>query len=90
MMASVPHPIRVTDLASARDYISTFACPEGFSRFAWRQLQQTALAVWQAHLTSHPFRGSLHFCRPEFYTMLRQPSGEAIIPNGLMERFQAA
>ena len=36
--------------------------------FSWRQLQQTALAVWQCPPHRGPtYRGSLHFCRPEFY-----------------------
>ena len=90
MMPPVNSALDITDLNSAQAHITTFPCPEGFSTFAWRQLQQTALSVWHAHLSGNPFRGNLHFCRPEFYTMLRQPSGEAIIPDGLMQRFQAA
>lgn len=80
----------ILDIEGARRHISTFVCPEGFSSFAWRQLQQNALAVWHAHLSGIPYRGSLHFCRPEFYGMLVQPSGESIVSSGSIRRFMAA
>jgi hypothetical protein len=81
-------PIR--DLNSARDHIGRFACPDGFSTFAWKQLQQTALEVWFAHLSGTHFRGSLNFCRPEFYGMLTQPDGSSIVGNCSIRRYKAA
>jgi hypothetical protein len=80
----------ILDIDSARRHISTFSCPDGFSAFAWRQLQQTALSVWHAHLAGMPYRGSLHFCRPEFYNMLVQPGGQSIVSAGQIRRFIAA
>jgi len=80
----------ILDIEGARRHISNFACPEGFSSFAWRQLQQTALAVWHAHLSGTSYRGSLHFCRSEFYDMLIQPNGGSIVSTGGIRRFKAA
>lgn len=88
MTPQLPLPIR--DLETARHHIASFPCPEGFSAFAWKQLQHTATCAWHAHLSGSAFRGSLHFCRPEFYDMLRQPSGEPIVPEGLIRRYLAA
>jgi len=85
-----PTPLPIRDLNVARHYIQTFPCPEGFSTFAWRQLQHTALSVWNAYLTGSAYRGSLHFCRPEFYNMLLHPNGEAIVPAGQIRGYRAA
>lgn len=83
-------PLPVKDLKAARNHVMGFACPEGFSEFSWKQLQHTALTVWHAHLSQRPFRGSLHFCRPEFYEMIRNSNGDFIVPIGLIRRYQAA
>lgn len=90
MSPAVPttHPIQ--DVNAARCYVQAFPCPTGFSTFAWRQLQQTALSVWNAYLTGSMYRGSLHFCRPEFYSMLTQPNGEPIVPAAQIRGYQAA
>ena len=83
-------PPRITGLDMARQHVASFACPDGFSTFAWKQLRQTAISVWHAHLNGSTFRGSLHFCRPEFYDMLRHPDGSTIIPEGRIRGYQAA
>lgn len=89
LMISVLAP-RIQDLAGARQYVQGFPCPEGFSQFAWKNLQQTALSVWHAHLTGRPYRGALNFCRPEFYAMLEHPDGSAIVPTGRIRGYKAA
>lgn len=81
---------RINSLDNARSHIQGFACPAGFSPFAWRQLQKTALSVWHAHLSQRPFRGALHFCRPEFYAMLAQPDGTSIVHTGAIRGYKAA
>lgn len=88
-MTTIAHPT-ITDLAAVRAHIQRFPCPEGFSHFAWKELKQTAVGVWHAHLNGRRYRGSLHFCRPEFYAMLHQPNGTPIVPQGLMRGYQAA
>lgn len=80
----------ISNIEAARLYIQEFTCPNGFSSFAWRQLQQTALAVWHAYLAGRPYSGSLHFCRPEFYAMLTQTDGTSIVPSGQIRGFMAA
>lgn len=80
----------IHDLSSARQHIARFPCPQGFSAFAWKQLQQTALEVWYAHLSGTKFRGSLNFCRPEFYGMLTQPDGSSIVRNHSIRGYKAA
>ena len=90
MSPAIPTPLPILDLNTARLYVQAFPCPKGFSSFAWRQLQQTALTVWNAHLSGSVYRGSLHFCRPEFYSMLLHPSGEPIVPAGQIRGYQAA
>ena len=87
-MQTMAPPIQ--DLASARQYIQTFPCPDGFSTFAWKELKRTALHVWFAHLQGRHYRGALNFCRPEFYAMLQQPSGDAIVPQARMHGHRAA
>ena len=89
LMTTIAHPT-ITDLAAVRAHIQRFPCPEGFSPFAWKELKQTAIGVWHAHLNGRRYRGSLHFCRPEFYAMLHQPNGTPIVPQGLMRGYQAA
>jgi hypothetical protein len=90
MSPAVPTSLPIQDLNVARHYVQGFPCPAGFSSFAWRQLQQTAMSVWNAHLTGSIYRGSLHFCRPEFYSMLQQPNGEPIVPAGQIRGYRAA
>lgn len=90
MKNSTLTPGHIADITAARAYIMDFSCPSGFSQFSWRQLQQTALAVWQSHLKGTHYRGSLHFCRPEFYAMLTQPSGQPIVSVGRIRGFMAA
>lgn len=90
MTAPLSLSLRIQDLEAARLHIASFPCPEGFSTFAWKQLQHTATCVWHAHLSGSTYRGSLHFCRPEFYRMLQHPSGEPIIPEGLVRKYLAA
>jgi len=80
----------IHDISSARHHIAGFPCPDGFSAFAWKQLQQRALEVWHAHLSGTKFRGSLNFCRPEFYGMLTQPNGNSIVPNHNIRGYKAA
>ena len=80
----------INSLDAARTHIQGFPCPSGFSPFAWRQLQKTALSVWHAHLSHRPFRGALHFCRPEFYAMLAQPDGSPIVQTGAIRGYKAA
>lgn len=80
----------IQNIDAARAYIANFPCPEGFSGFAWRQLQQTALAVWHAYLSGSQYRGSLHFCRPEFYRMLQQTDGSPIVQGGGIRGYMAA
>jgi len=81
---------RIDSIEDARTFIGGFVCPEGFSPYAWRQLQRTALAVWHAHLIRRPYRGSLHFCRPEFYSMLEQSDGTPIVSKGGIRGYRAA
>lgn len=81
---------RIDNLETAKSHIHGFSCPPGFSAFAWRQLQKTALSVWHAHLSQRPFRGALHFCRPEFYAMLAQPDGTPIVHTGAIRGYKAA
>ena len=81
---------RIDSLEAARMLIQGFDCPAGFSPYAWKQLQKTALAVWHAHLSGRPYRGALNFCRPEFYAMLVQPDGSAIVPTGGIRGYKAA
>jgi hypothetical protein len=81
---------RIDSLDAARVFIQGFDCPAGFSPYAWKQLQKTALAVWHAHLSGRPYRGALNFCRPEFYAMLVQPDGSAIVPTGGIRGYKAA
>jgi len=83
-------PSHIDSLQAARTFIQGFDCPDGFSPYAWKQLQKTALAVWHAHLSGRPYRGALNFCRPEFYSMLVQPDGRAIVPTGGIRGFKAA
>jgi len=90
MSPVIPTQRTIQDLSSARHYVQAFPCPSGFSTFSWRQLQQTALSVWHAHLTGAMYRGSLHFCRPEFYSMLIQPDGKPIVPAVQIRGYQAA
>jgi hypothetical protein len=87
-MQAIISPIQ--DLASARQYIQSFPCPDGFSAFAWKELKHTALQVWFAHLQGRFYRGALNFCRPEFYAMLVQPNGEAIVPQARIRGYRAA
>ena len=89
LMVSVLSP-RIHDLAGAKQYVQGFHCPDGFSQFAWKNLQQTALSVWHAHLCGRPYRGALNFCRPEFYAMLAHPDGSAIVPTGQIRGYKAA
>ncbi len=89
-MTPLSLPPSIASLEAARLHVASFPCPEGFSRFAWKQLQRTALAVWHAHLSGTPFRGSLNFCRVEFYDMLRQPNGTSIVSPGRIRRYKAA
>lgn len=88
MKALIPSPIQSID--GARAFIQNFNCPAQFSPYAWRQLQKTALTVWHAHLLQRPYRGSLHFCRPEFYSMLQHPDGTPIISKGSIRGYKAA
>jgi len=90
MNAPISFPPHISDLDSARAHVQAFPCPEGFSNFAWKQLQHTALSVWHAYLNGTTYRGSLHFCRAEFYGMLIQPDGQPIIPAGQIRGFKAA
>ena len=83
-------PDSIKTLDGARAFIQSFDCPAQFSAYAWRQLQKTALAVWHAYLLQRPYRGSLHFCRPEFYSMLQQPDGTPIIARGSIRGYKAA
>lgn len=80
----------IHDIAGAQKHIASFECPSGFSSFAWKQLQHTALSVWHAHLNGVQFRGSLNFCRSEFYDMLIQPGGSSIVADKGIRRFMAA
>ena len=90
MMTPIALPQPIASLQSARLHVASFPCPEGFSSFAWKQLQHIALAVWHAHLSGSTFRGSLNFCRPEFYDMLCQPDGTSIVSPGRIRRYKAA
>ena len=81
---------QITTLEGAQAFIQGFNCPAQFSAYAWRQLQKTALGVWHAYLLQRPYRGSLHFCRPEFYSMLQQPDGTPIIARGSIRGYKAA
>lgn len=85
---AIPH--RIASLEAARLHVAAFPCPEGFSRFAWKQLQQTAISAWHAHLGKTTFRGNLNFCRPEFYNMLRHPDGHSIVSPDRIRRYKAA
>ena len=80
----------IQDIQAAQLYVASFSCPQGFSNFAWKQLQHTALAVWCSHFSGNHYSGSLQFCRPEFYDMLVQPDGTPIVPQSRIERFKAA
>ena len=86
----VATPCSITSPAQARLWVERFARPQGFSPYAWKQLQKTALAVWHAHLSGRPYRGALNFCRPEFYSMLVQPDGRAIVSTGGIRGYKAA
>ena len=81
---------QIKTIESAQAFIQSFNCPAQFSPYAWRQLQKTAVTVWQAYLLQRPYRGSLHFCRPEFYSMLQQPDGTPIIARGSIRGYKAA
>ena len=92
-MRSVMDPLAsnsIRTLDGAQAFIQSFDCPAQFSAYAWHQLQKTALAVWYAYLLQRPYRGSLHFCRPEFYLMLQQPDGTPIIARESIRGYKAA
>lgn len=81
---------RIDSVDVARCHVQSFPCPEGFSGFAWKELQRTALSVWHAHLQGTQYSGNLHFCREEFYDMLLHPDGHSIIAPGRIRRYKAA
>lgn len=67
-------------LADARRYIDSFSRPAGYNTYAWNITKKMALEAWDCYLHNRPFRKPINYFCQEFYSMIRRPDGQYIVP----------
>jgi hypothetical protein len=71
--------VSITDLASARRWVDSFARPMGFSPYAWHTTKRIAIEIWKCFFAGEKFNRTINFMHPSFYLMIRTPEGLPIL-----------